>query len=118
MNPPAPHHDGSPLYVSNLEPVLGESVRVRLRVPSDFGALAAVRTRSNPDREPAWTDAAPIGAADGWDWWEAEVVVANPRHGYRWMLQHEDGRVHWLNQSGLHTLETLDAEDFALVAYP
>ena len=59
-----------------------------------------------------------IGTADGWDWWEADVVVVNPRHGYRWMFHHEDGRVHWLNQSGLHTLETLDAEDFALVAFP
>ncbi len=86
--------------------------------PLQYGPLAAVRTRSNPDREPAWTDAALIGSADGWDWWEAEVAVVNPRHGYRWMFQHEDGRVHWLNQSGLHTLETLDAEDFALVAFP
>ena len=113
-----PHHDGSPLYVSNAEPALGETVRVRVRVPVEYGPLTAVRTRSNPDREPAWTDATLIGSADGWDWWEADLVVANPRHGYRWMFQHEDGRVQWLNQSGLHTLETLDAEDFALVAFP
>jgi len=113
-----PHHDGSPLYVSNPNPTLGETIRVRVRVPSEYGPLAAVRTRSNPDREPAWTDAVLIGAADGWDWWEADVVVGNPRHGYRWMLQHHDGRVRWLNQSGLHTLETLDAEDFALLASP
>jgi alpha-glucosidase len=115
---PLPHHDGSPLCVSNTEPTLGETVRVRLRVPVGYGPLAAVRTRSNPDREPAWADAELVGTADGWDWWEAEVVVANPRHGYRWLLQHEDGRVQWLNQSGLHEIETLDAEDFALVAYP
>jgi len=118
MEPLVPHHDGSPLYVSNSEPTLGETVRVRVRIPVAFGPLAAVRTRSNPDREPAWTDATLIGSADGWEWWEADVVVVNPRHGYRWMFQHEDGRVHWLNQSGLHTLETLDAEDFALVAFP
>ena len=43
----------------------------------------------------------PLGSADGWDWWEADVVVRNPRHGYRWMLQHASGRVEWLNQSGL-----------------
>lgn len=118
MKPLAPHHDGSPLYVSNAEPALGETVRVRVRVPIEYGPLTAVRTRSNPDREPAWTDAILIGSVDGWDWWEADVVVANPRHGYRWMLRHEDGRVQWLSQSGLHTLETLDAEDFALVASP
>jgi alpha-glucosidase len=113
-----PHHDGSPLYVSNLEPALGDVVTVRLRVPAGYGGLTAVRTRSNPDHEPEWTDASPIGSSDGWDWWEAPVTVRNPRHGYRWMMQHESGRIEWLNQTGLHTIETLDAEDFALVAYP
>lgn len=113
-----PHHDGSPLYVSNSAPALGDTVRVRVRIPSGYGPLAAVRTRSNPDHEPAWSDAVSQGIVDGWEWWEAEIVAANPRHGYRWLFVHEDGTVHWLNQSGLHTLETLDAEDFALVTSP
>jgi alpha-glucosidase len=116
MTRPLPHHDGSPLYVSNLAPALADIVQVRLRVPSGYGPLAHVRTRSNPDHEPEWTDAEPLGSADGWDWWQADVTVRNPRHGYRWMLQHADGRIEWLNQTGLHTIETLDAEDFALVA--
>ncbi|MDR7190713.1 MULTISPECIES: glycoside hydrolase family 13 protein [Microbacterium] len=118
-----PHHDGSPLHVSDLAPQLGDVVTVRLRVPAGYGPLAAVRTRSNPDHEPEWTDAAPLGSSDGWEWWEAPVTVRNPRHGYRWVLVHSadcggDGRVEWLNQTGLHTIETLDAEDFALVASP
>jgi alpha-glucosidase len=113
-----PHHDGSPLYVSDLAPSLGDVVTVRLRVPAGYGPLAAVRTRSNPDHEPEWTDAAPVGSSNGWEWWQAPVAVRNPRHGYRFMLQHRDGRVEWLNQSGLHTIETLDTEDFALVAHP
>jgi alpha-glucosidase len=112
----APHHDGSPLHVSHHAPGLGESVAVRLRVPAGYGPLAAVRTRSNPDHEPEWTDAVALGTSDGWDWWQADVVVRNPRHGYRWMLQHADGRVEWLNQAGLSMIETLDADDFALVA--
>jgi alpha-glucosidase len=120
----APHHDGSALYVSDLAPSLGDVVTVRLRVPQGYGPLAAVRTRSNPDHEPEWTDAVRVGSADGWDWWEAPITVRNPRHGYRWLLVHEDGpgglkgTVEWLNQTGIHRLETLDAEDFALVAYP
>ncbi|GAA1961716.1 glycoside hydrolase family 13 protein [Microbacterium deminutum] len=118
MTSVAPHHDGSPLHVSNLTPRLGDVVRVLLRVPVDYGPLAAVRTRSNPDHEPEWADAVRLGSAEGWDWWRAEIVVRNPRHGYRWMLQHADGRVEWLNQTGCHTIETLDAEDFALVANP
>jgi alpha-glucosidase len=113
-----PHHDGSPLYVSNPTPSLGEVVRVRLRVPARYGPLVAVRTRSNPDHEPAWTDASSRGVVDGWEWWEAGIRIGNPRHGYRWMLQHEDGLIEWVNQAGVHAIETLDAEDFALLAEP
>ena len=113
-----PHHDGSPLHVSNLAPELGEVVAVRLRVPAGYGPLKAVRTRSNPDHEPEWTDARRLGASEGWEWWEAPVTVRNRRHGYRFVLQHQDGTVEWLNQSGISRLETLDAEDFALVAHP
>ena len=113
-----PHHDGSPLHVSTQTPGLGEVVRVRLRVPASYPPLRAVRTLSNPDHEPAWTEATEIGSADGWTWWEAPIVVRNRRHGYRWLLVHESGRVHWLNQAGLSDLETRDADDFALVAHP
>jgi len=113
-----PHHDGSALYVSDLEPALGDVVTVRLRVPGGYGPLKTVRTRSNPDHEPEWSNATLAGSADGWDWWEAPVTVRNPRHGYRWLLLHENGRIEWLNQTGIHVLETLDAEDFALVASP
>lgn len=118
MTDPFPHHDGSALYVDDDAPAIGDTVMVRVRVPETYGPLTAVRTRSNPDHEPAYSDARLIGSADGWDWWEAPVVVANPRHGYRFVFVHEDGRVEWLNQSGLHVGETVDAEDFALVATP
>ena len=37
-----PHHDGSPLYVSDQTPELGETVRVRVRVPRAFGAMRIV----------------------------------------------------------------------------
>ncbi|MGM7680213.1 glycoside hydrolase family 13 protein [Microbacterium sp. A94] len=111
-----PHHDGSPLYVSNSAPALGDQVAVRLRVPAGYGSLTAVRARSNPDHEPDWAEARSIGSADGWDWWEADITVRNPRHGYRFMLLHADGRVEWLNQAGLHRIDTVDADDFALVA--
>lgn len=111
-----PHHDGSDLYVSTQAPALGDTVQVRVRVPQHYGPLTAVRTRSNPDHEPAWSEATLVSSADGWDWWQADIVVENPRHGYRFLFIHADGAVETLNQSGLHTGETLDAEDFAFVA--
>ncbi|GAA1219138.1 alpha-amylase family glycosyl hydrolase [Rhodoglobus aureus] len=124
-----PHHDGSALHVSTQTPALGDIVTIRLRVPVAYGPLKAVRVRENPDHEPRWTDARLTGSAAGWDWWQAEIVVSNPHHGYRWLLVHESagghagaggnaGRVEWLNQSGLHSIETLDSEDFTLLATP
>lgn len=113
-----PHHDGSPLHVSTQSPALGEVVRLRLRVPDGFTPLSSVRVRANPDHEPAWSTARLLGNADGWDWWEASVVVTNPQFGYRWLLVPERGKPLWLNQSGLHSIETLDAEDFWLITHP
>ncbi|WP_136708112.1 glycoside hydrolase family 13 protein [Agromyces sp. H66] len=112
-----PHHDGSPLHVSTQTPALGETVRVRLRVPEAFGPLAWVGTRSNPNREPRFSEASVVGSSDGWSWWEAAVEVENPVHGYRWLLVGEDGRQHWLNQLGLSATETRDHDDFKLVAH-
>lgn len=113
-----PHHDGSSLYVSNDAPVLGDVVRVRLRVPSDFGPVSGVYTRSNPDHEPSFTTAVVVASADGWDWWEAKVEVANPVHGYRFLLRLVDGSNRWINATGMHEVETLDSADFKLVAHP
>src|SRR3954454_12355940 len=111
-----PHHDGSTLYVEQQHPSLGESVRMRLRVPQGFGPVSSVHVRSNPNREPRFAEAALVGGSEGWDWWEASVEVENPVHHYRWLLVTDDGRQHWLNARGLHHVETLDSEDFRLVA--
>ena len=114
----APHHDGSPLYVSTETPKLGEVVRVRVRVPESFGPVRSIHTRSNPDHEPRFSDATRIANVDGWDWWEAEVEVENPVHGYRFMFTLVDGSTGWLNAAGYSSIETRDSEDFKLVAYP
>ncbi|HEY8912476.1 glycoside hydrolase family 13 protein [Lacisediminihabitans sp.] len=113
-----PHHDGSALYVSTPAPALGDTVRVRVRVPESFGPVLAVHTRSNPDREPRYAVATPVANVDGWEWWEAELQVENPVHGYRFLLSLADGSNVWLNATGLHRIETLDSEDFRIVAYP
>jgi alpha-glucosidase len=112
-----PHHDGSPMYVSNPSPALGDRVRVRIRIPHEFGVVTAVRTRSNPNREPRFAVASLIATIDGWDWWEAELEVENPVHGYRFLVKMGDGRNLWVNGTGVHTIETLDTEDFKLVTY-
>jgi alpha-glucosidase len=113
-----PHHDGSPLYVSAQSPKLGDTVTVRLRIPLAFGEVEMVRTRANPDLEPRFGDARPLGSSAGYAWWAADLVVENPVHGYRFLLSMADGGHWWLNASGLHDIDTLDSEDFKLVAHP
>ncbi|MGY4859182.1 glycoside hydrolase family 13 protein [Cryobacterium sp. AP23] len=112
-----PHHDGSPLYVSIQAPELGDVVTVRVRIPAAFGPVAMVHTRSNPDQEPRFDEARLLGSANGSVWWAADLVVENPVHGYRFLLTLADGGHQWLNASGLHDIETLDSEDFKLVAH-
>lgn len=113
-----PHHDGSPLYVSDQTPRLGDRVRVRVRIPSHFGPVDAVRTRSNPNREPRFTVASRVATVDGWEWWEAEIEIENLTHGYRFLFKLADGSNCWLNATGFHTIETLDSEDFKILAHP
>ncbi|MDQ1555138.1 MAG: alpha-glucosidase [Actinomycetota bacterium] len=115
--PLGPHHDGSPLYVSTATPALGDVVRVRLRVPQEFGQVASVHTRSNPDHEPSFSQAVVVASEDGVDWWEAPVAVENPVHGYRFLVTLVGGGTVWVNATGVHEIETLDSEDFRLVTY-
>lgn len=44
--------------------------------------------------------------------------MVNPVYGYRFLVSMADGGHWWLNASGLHDIETLDSEDFTLVAHP
>jgi alpha-glucosidase len=113
-----PHHDGSPLYVSDAHPELGSSIRVRVRVPREWGPARLVRTRSNPNHEPRFTDAEVVADDAGAVWWEADLNVENPVHGYRFLIEHEDGTTWWLSARGLSRTETRDVDDFRVVSYP
>ena len=93
-----PHHDGSSLHVSTLTPELGETVRVRLRIPIAHDEPLEVLVRSNPDREPFFNKAVHIGTAGAYHWWEAEIRVANPVHRYRWLVHWQSGQTDWINQ--------------------
>ena len=103
-----PHHDGSPTYVPEPNPQLGETVAVFLRVPhaSDVtGAWVRVINDGEPERDERDT------------WLRADLPVVNPVVSYRWLL---DGGPHcyqWLNGAGLHSHDVADAADFRLSTY-
>ncbi|WP_309711961.1 glycoside hydrolase family 13 protein [Pseudolysinimonas sp.] len=110
-----PHHDGSALYVSNLDPALGDVVQVRVRIPESWDVVG-VRARVRPDGEASYAEATRIASMSGVDWWEASLTVENPVHPYRFRIDLDGGSVRWLNASGLHRQDPRDVDDFRLVA--
>ncbi|HEX5523298.1 MAG TPA: glycoside hydrolase family 13 protein [Pedococcus sp.] len=111
-----PHHDGSELYVSNPYPALGESVTVRVRVPSDAD-VTAVHVRTTPDAEPVFTDAVVERTTETETWWAAQIVCHNPVTSYRFILEGGPTAYQWLNGTGVHQRDVPDAADFRLTAF-
>ena len=89
-----------------------------MRIPSVFGPVEIVRTRSNPNHEPRFTVASHVASVDGWEWREVELEVENLAHGYRFLFKLADGSNCWLSATGFHTIETLESEDLKILAYP
>lgn len=113
---PLPHHDGSVLHAPQRVE-LGDTARLRLRIPEAWGRASRVWLRSVHDGEPRYTAAAGVGAADGWAWWEAELAVTNPVARYRFLI--EAGQQYWsLNAQGLFSRDVSDYADFRLTTYP
>ncbi|BCW43663.1 glycoside hydrolase family 13 protein [Arthrobacter sp. StoSoilB5] len=137
MSLAVPHHDGSALHVSGHAPgriSLGDVVRLRLRVPQEWGPASRVWVRSVQDGEPRYDAAIRLGSIDGWDWWEAAMLVANPVAKYRFLLEIEansrvgtrpgapissaSGRHYWnLNAQGLFNRDVADSADFRLTTF-
>lgn len=112
---PTPHHDGSELYVPDPRPELGDRVTVFVRVPHAAGVTRVV-VRSVRDGEPHH-EAAQMDRVDGVEaWWRAEVLVANPVTGYRFLLDGPGG-YRWLTAEGVVCHDVPDATDFRLVAF-
>ena len=107
------HHDGSPLYVSNSTPVLGELVTLRLRVP--LGAMPTkIFLRTVHDGEPVITMATrEPESSDCESWYSVQMLIRNPLAHYRWLITGED-YYFWLNAEGLVAHDTSDAHDFAI----
>ncbi|GAA3470820.1 glycoside hydrolase family 13 protein [Nonomuraea roseola] len=110
------HHDGSPLYVADQAPALGERVEVFLRTANALGVRRAF-VRTAPDGEPRFAEALVDRADDSETWWRASVEIVNPECGYRFLLHTAGGQL-WLTAAGLSRVEVTDAADFTLTAYP
>jgi alpha-glucosidase len=114
---PLAHHDGSPLYVGDPAPRVGEKVEVFVRTAKSLSPRA-VHVRTTPDGEPAYTEAQ-VDREDGEEiWWRASVPVVNTELGYRFLIETgTQGRRLWLNGTGLGGLDVTDTADFRLPTY-
>ncbi len=110
-----PHHDGSALYVPNQSPVLGEKIKIRIRIHASIGKVAEVRVRYSESGEAFPTPPAKVIKRDGkWLWYEATITMHNPRMNYRFYIKLANGDVFWYNPQGLHVLNQPDILDFRI----
>jgi alpha-glucosidase len=110
-----PHHDGSALYVPNQSPVLGESVKLRIRIHEAIGKVSEVRVRFSESGEAFPTQPAKVIKRDGkWSWYETSITMHNPKMNYRFYIKLAGGEVLWYNPQGLHKLNQPDVLDFRL----
>ena len=114
-----PHHDGSPRYLDDQAPDLGDRVGVRLRVPAAIGA-EAVHVRAVVDGEPKYTKATICAREPGDDgavWWHADVTIRNPVTPYRFLVESAGG-VRWVNGAGSWHRDVGDRDDFVVATFP
>jgi len=109
------HHDGSPLYVSNSCPVIGDNVRLKIRV-SNSNAPAKIFVRSVADGEPVIVEARQSQVVGQETWWIADLTIRNRVTNYRWLLSGGDWNYSWLNAAGLFNYDVPDSLDFVISA--
>ena len=112
----APHHDGSALHVSDLEPELGDTVSVWLRVPH-AAAASRVWARTVPDGEPHHVEAVVDRRTGHETWWRAEIDLRNPVTNYRFLLDGGPSGHRTVNGTGVHDRIVSDAHDFRISAH-
>jgi alpha-glucosidase len=108
------HHDGSPKYVSQLHPKLGQTVHLRLR--ADVRApikRVFLRTCSEGEQALAPMQSGPLRPPVRW--FEGDLVVRDPTTHYRFVIEAEDG-VWWYTAAGAAPFNPLDHSDFRIVA--
>lgn len=110
-----PHHDGSVLYVLNQAPKLLDKVKIRVRIHSAIGDVQMVQVRFSESGEAFPTGPAKVVKTAGdWTWYEAVVVMHNPKMNYRFLITLADGRLLNYNAVGLFDLEQPDINDFRI----
>jgi alpha-glucosidase len=109
------HHDGSPLYVSDPSPSLGDQVQLFIRT-SAASRTRGVHVRATPDGEPTFIEAQLDRTDADETWWRVSLPVTNTEMAYRFLLDTPHGG-RWLNGQGLHCRDVTDVADYRLSTY-
>jgi len=107
-------HSPTADYLSNPNPALGETITLRLLIPSGANPDQVI-LRTIPNGEQQFTSMQPQSDRDGYRAWEAPLTINEPRVSYRFAIQTE-GRVWWLNALGVSLHTPLALFDFKLLA--
>ncbi len=110
-----PHHDGSPLYVDDEAPQLGDLVAVRCRTAL-AEAVDAVWLRTTYDAEPVYHPCVETSRDQHSVWWQAQLPIHHPVNNYRFLLAGPGGQ-QWLTGAGTFDHDVPDAHDFRLAAF-
>ncbi len=108
------HHDGSEVYVSQLYPRLGDTVRIRLRVGVE-SPLKRPYLRIFPDGEQAFIALEHSHTDTAAHWWQADLTINQPLVHYRFILEATDG-VWFYTAAGPTASLPLDSTDFRILA--
>lgn len=112
-----PHHDGSPLYLSNGAPKIGEKVEFRVRIPHSFGIKQGLM-RFYHDGEPRTAILKKSSKRNKVEqWWSVKVPVMNTVMKYRFLLIGKSG-YHWLTNAGIVDYNVQSNTDFTILATP
>ncbi len=100
-------------YLSNPNPALGETITLRLLIPSQAEPDQVV-LRTIPNGEQQFTAMTARSEEGGYRAWEATLKVNEPRLTYRFAIQ-TGGRVWWMNALGVSPQTPLACFDFRLL---
>jgi len=103
-----PHHDGSPLYVDDATPALGDPVVLRCRTAQD---VDEVWIRTTQDAEPTFHACLLTGDEEQVRWWQGAIPMHNPVMHYRFLVV-RGGEQRWLTGGGVFDHDVPDTFDF------
>ena len=108
------YSDGSSYFVSDPEPELGQTVSIRIRMYED-APVRHVLVRTCPNGAENFTEAKKVMTEHGLAYYEASVVVSEPRMHYHFYLACDDV-IYYYTQKEITTYIPDHTYDFVLLA--